>query len=135
RRSDGLNLVLHASSRGSLGPGTAVTYRQIKVGEVLSSRLAPEADRVEIFINIDEKWQSLVNSSTRFWNASGFKLEAGLVSGVSIESESLESLLTGGVAFFTPPGSGAEAVSQNTAFALADKPREQWLEWQDRLPP
>ncbi|GAA3948188.1 intermembrane transport protein PqiB [Allohahella marinimesophila] len=135
RRATGLNLVLHAPSRGSLKSGTAVTYRQVRVGEVLGTRLSPEADRVEIFINIDRQWQSLVNSSTRFWNASGFKLEAGLVSGLSIESESVESLLTGGVAFFTPPGSGAEPVKQNAAFALADKPREQWLDWQDKLPP
>ncbi|WP_416395087.1 intermembrane transport protein PqiB [Allohahella sp. A8] len=135
RKATGLNLVLYAPTRGSLGPGTAVTYRQVRVGEVLGTRLSSKADRVEIFINIESEWQSLVNSSTRFWNTSGFTIDAGIMSGVRIESESLESLLTGGVAFFTPPGSGSETVAQNTAFALADKPREQWLEWQDRLPP
>ena len=135
RRPNGLNLVLHAPTKGSLRPGTSVTYRQVKVGEVLGTRLSKEADRVEIFINIEWQWQSLINSSTRFWNASGFKLQAGIMSGVSIESESLETLLTGGIAFFTPPGSGTEAVAPNTAFSLADKPRDQWLEWQDKLPP
>ncbi|MFP3519460.1 MCE family protein, partial [Pseudomonas sp. SIMBA_077] len=40
--------------------------------------------------------------STRFWNVSGITLTGGLSGGIQIKSESLQSLMAGGIAFETP---------------------------------
>src|SRR5690606_18311818 len=46
-------------------------------------------------------YASLVRKHTRFWNASGISVDASL-SGVKVRSESLASLVSGGIAFATP---------------------------------
>jgi paraquat-inducible protein B len=65
---------------------------------------------------IEPKYSHLVNSSSRFWNASGVTLSGGL-SGFEVRSESLASLINGGVAFDTPK-SGAPAARNGSSFAL-----------------
>ncbi len=52
-------------------------------------------------VHIEPPYADLVNASTRFWNASGVTVNGGL-SGIQVRSESLQSLLAGGIAFDTP---------------------------------
>ncbi|HSC75554.1 MAG TPA: MlaD family protein [Pseudomonadales bacterium] len=117
----GLNLLLTAPQLGSLKAGDPVLYRQVKVGEVLGGELSTDGEKVNIYINIWPQNAQLVRSNSRFWNASGITVEAGLFSGVDIRTESAETVLSGGVAFDTPDKSGA-VVKDGKCFALKDKP-------------
>jgi paraquat-inducible protein B len=47
----------------------------------------------------------LVQADSRFWNASGFRASIG-ADGVRVETQSVQSLLAGGVAFDTPRSAG-----------------------------
>lgn len=132
-RPQGLNLVLESPVLGSVSTGAPVYYRQITVGEVLGYELSGSADTVLIYINIDERHKPLVRDNSRFWNTSGMVIKAGLFSGVDIKSESLESLIAGGIAFATPEQPGAE-VESNHRFDLGDEEVSGWKGWLPVIP-
>ncbi|MFY0729258.1 MlaD family protein [Pseudomonas sp. NFX15] len=134
KREDGLSLVLSAARRGSLKAGVPVTYREITVGKVTGYELGQTADRVLIHILIEPKYAPLVRSGTRFWNTSGFDFDVGLFRGATVRTESLETMLQGGVAFATPDGErmGTPARPEQT-FALFDKFEDEWLTWAPKI--
>ncbi len=117
----GLNLLLTAPQLGSLKAGDPVLYRQVKVGEVLGGELSSDGEKVNIYINIWPQHAQLVRNNSRFWNASGITVEAGLFSGVDIRTEGAETILAGGIAFETPDKKG-EAVKPDHHFSLEAKP-------------
>jgi len=126
----GLNLVLSSSRPGSVKVGDNVSYRQLKVGSIIGMDLAPDANGVLIYINIFPRYQSLVRNDSVFWNASGLQVDAGLFTGVQIDSESIESLLSGGIAFATPGASRSQKQASNgDQFALFEELDEEWLVW------
>ena len=132
----GLNVKLIAKCLGSVRIGNPVLYRQVKVGEVIGIDLSPTADTVDVFINIAKRYAPLVNSGSKFWNTSGINIEAGIFSGVNIDSESIETLIAGGIAFATPEletdtkTDAADDQAQVKSFSLYQDVDEDWLEWQ-----
>ncbi len=127
----GLNLKLSSKRLGSVRVGNPVLYRQVKVGEVIGVDLASTADSVNIYINIADKYAKLVTAQSAFWNTSGLHIDAGLFSGVKVDSESIETLLAGGIAFATPEDAdGLTPVTSGHSFKLNDKFQEKWHDWQ-----
>ncbi|WP_442112190.1 MlaD family protein [Pseudomonas sp. NUPR-001] len=133
-REPGLALVLSAPRRGSIKPGVPVTYREIPVGKVTGFELGQTADRVLIHILIEPRYAALVRGGSRFWNSSGFGFDFGLFKGATVRTESLETLIEGGIAFATPDGEkmGNPARPQQT-FALFDKAEDEWLQWAPKI--
>ncbi len=133
-REAGLALVLSAPRRGSIKAGVPVTYREIPVGKVTGFELGQTADRVLIHILIEPRYAALVRGGSRFWNSSGFGFDWGLFKGATVRTESLETLIEGGIAFATPDGEkmGNPARPQQT-FALFDKAEEEWLQWAPKI--
>lgn len=133
-RERGLRLVLSAARRGSIKPGVVVSYREVPVGKVTDFELGPTSDRVLIHILIEPRYAPLVRTGSRFWNASGIGVDAGLFSGVKVRTESLEALLEGGIAFASPdnPQMGGPAQPGQT-FALYDEVKEEWLRWAPKI--
>ena len=130
----GLNIVLEAPALGSLKPNSPVYYRQVRVGRVMGSALSPTAQEVHIFVNIEEPYVALIHENTVFWNASGINVDAGIFSGVQIYTESVESILAGGIALATPDGKkmGSPA-NPGHHFVLQDKMDEDWLVWKPKI--
>lgn len=131
----GLNIVVWARQRGSIKEGTKVLYRQMAVGSVKSVELADNAQSVMFYINIEPRYVALVRQNSVFWNSSGVKVDFGLFKGASVRTESLESLLEGGIAFATPepPAMGPQALPQSS-FRLNEKPEDAWLDWKPVIP-
>jgi paraquat-inducible protein B len=111
-----------------------VTYREVAVGKVTGFELGQTADRVLIHVLIEPRYAALVRGGSRFWTSSGFGFDFGLFKGASVRTESLETLIEGGIAFATPEGEkmGSQARPQQT-FALFDKPEEEWLIWAPKI--
>jgi paraquat-inducible protein B len=110
----GRNFLLRAKSLGSLDVGAPVYFRQIKVGQVIGYELDKDAQHITIKIFINSPHHEFVQKNTRFWNASGFdlQLDAG---GFKLNTESLISIMMGGIAFDTPTSleeSGPAGVDQ-----------------------
>lgn len=112
--AQGLHLKLRADSLGGVSHGSPVLYRKVPVGSVQSHEITD--DGVLINILIKPRYQYLVNGSSRFWNVSGIKVQGGL-QGFSIETGTLNSLLSGGIAFDTAV-KGTEKIKNNTDFLL-----------------
>ena len=134
-RENGLRLTLSAPRKGSIKPGNLVTYRQIPVGKVVDLALGEQADRVLISILIEPRYVPLVRTGSRFWNASGFGVDASLFKGLSLRTESMEALMEGGIAFATPNNAQmGEPAKPGQTFALFDSANDEWLEWTPKIP-
>ncbi len=112
----GKQFVLHSYQAGALAVGTPLYFRKIRVGEVVASELDPSEEFVTTRIFVNAPYDERVRSGTRFWNASGIDVSLG-ADGVRVDTESLVSILVGGIAFETVGDGGAPA-PPDTVFAL-----------------
>lgn len=120
----GRSFTLRAESLGSLDRGAPIYYRGLRVGQVLDYGL--DADRrgftATAFVNAPH--DALVRPTSRFWNASGLDVSLG-ADGINVSSESLQTIVAGGIAFDTPaieaPGEPAAA---GQAFRLYESRRQ-----------
>jgi len=94
----GKHFLLKADSLGSLNIGSPVFYRAIQVGQVVSYELDPDNQGVSIRVFVSSPYERLVLTNTRFWNASGIDVRL-TAEGIKVETDSLLSILIGGVAF------------------------------------
>ena len=114
----GQHFMLRAKRRGSLEAGAPIYFRQIKVGEVVSYRLSDDAETVDFKVFINEPHDIKVMENTRFWNASGLEVNLS-AAGFEVDMESAVSLMTGGLAFGTPPDSPpGDVAEENRVFTL-----------------
>jgi len=99
----GIRLVLISETGKSLSVGDAVTYHGHNVGRIEKATFetSSQALRYELFIRAP--FDELVSTSSRFWNVSGIAITTS-TEGVKISSGSLETILTGGIAFDIPNG-------------------------------
>jgi paraquat-inducible protein B len=123
RQSDepGQVYVLEARHLGSLGTGSPVYYRDVEVGQVLSYELGAGLGPVTLRVFVREPFDKFVRAETQFWNASGISLTVG-ADGMRVVLQSLQTLLSGGIAFETPSSSGESAASpEGASFKLYDE--------------
>ncbi len=114
----GREYVLHAEDIGSLGVGSTVFYRHISAGQVVAYELDPGGTSVTIKIFVNAPYDAFVTPATRFWQASGIDMSLD-ADGVRLRTESLSSILEGGIAFQSPPNAPTvPVVAQDTAFTL-----------------
>jgi len=99
----GRSFILHSEDLGSLDIGSPVYYRRIQVGRVSSYQLDSDGKGVTMQIFIEGVNDKFVTTSSRFWNASGVDVSIG-ANGLKINSQSLATVLAGGVAFQDLPG-------------------------------
>jgi paraquat-inducible protein B len=129
----GTSFVLLSDRLSGLTPGAAVYFREVKVGFVETHKLAPNADGVMVRIRIRKPYDQLVHADTKFWNSGGVDVKVGLL-GAQIRSNSLESLVAGGVAFATPDTPGSTPAADGTEFPLAEELDKEWLKWKTKMP-
>lgn len=114
----GLRLHLLSDSAGSVSTGDAILYKGYKVGRVEAAEFDTEIQRMRYQIFIDAPFHELVNSSVRFYNASGISLRAS-AEGLEVRTGSIDTVLLGGVEFARPPDiPPGEPVEPETEFDL-----------------
>ena len=114
----GREYVLHAANIGSLSIGSTVFYRHMTAGQVVAYSLDPGGASVTIKVFINDPYDQFVNQNTRFWQASGVDMSID-AEGVKLHTESLASILEGGVAFQTPKNSPSSAqMPEDSPFKL-----------------
>ncbi len=114
----GREFILRSQDLGSLELGSPIFFRRLQVGQVVAYHLDQSGRGVELKVFVNAPYDRYVTENTRFWNASGMdvKLDAN---GIEVNSQSLVSILMGGVAFETPEGSASlPAAAADTAFEL-----------------
>jgi paraquat-inducible protein B len=114
----GRQYVLQADELGSVGIGSPLYYRRLNVGQVIGYDLAEDGRSVTIKVFVNTPYDKYVTEATRFWQASGIDVTLG-ANGLSVETQSLLSVLIGGIAFETPPTSQEmKPAAAKTAFPL-----------------
>lgn len=92
---------LIAKDLGSIDVGSPILYKKITVGEITGFTLREKKDDVLLTGVIRKQYAGLVKTTSRFYNMSGVEVNASL-SGIKIQTGSLETIVAGGVSFFTP---------------------------------
>jgi len=116
----GKKVVLITEKLRSIDTGSPIYYKGLLAGEVLGYELGNDRQSIYIHAFIREPYDSLIKGNTRFWNVSGMDISLG-ADGLNVRTESLQSLVLGGIAFETPDT--LEQVSsdvENLIFTLYD---------------
>ncbi|MFM0323347.1 PqiB family protein [Caballeronia glebae] len=109
----GRQFILKAPDLGSVDVGTPVYFRRLQVGQVTAFELDKDGSGVTLHIFVNAPYDRYVNADSRFWQAGGIDVTLG-TDGLKVNTQSLVSILIGGLAFETP------AVSLNWAEAPRD---------------
>jgi paraquat-inducible protein B len=110
--------VLKTSNLGSLDTGTPIYFRRLKVGEVASYELDKDGQAFTVRVFVNAPYDQYVNLNTRFWHASGIDVSL-TASGLSVQTQSVLSILVGGIAFETAAtGPVLPAAEADTVFTL-----------------
>lgn len=124
-----LPIVLLSDRARSVQAGAPVTYRDVPVGRIKEVSITEDGGSIRVEILIHSAFTHLVRADSRFWNQSGIAVKGSLL-GVSIQADSLDTIIQGGIAFATPQnGAAGEPVKPGTTFKLYEKPDKDWLEW------
>lgn len=114
----GKEFVLRANTLGSLEVGSPINYRGFGVGDVVSYQLDKDGKGVAVRIFVNAPYDQLVTENTRFWNSSGINLDLS-ANGIKLDTDSVASILIGGLSFDTPAGSPpTKPVAAQSAFTL-----------------
>jgi len=119
RDSSGQQYLLHSSDIGSLDIGSPIYYRRIKVGQLAAYDLDSDGKGVTLRIFINSPYQKFVGMNTRFWHASGFDMQIN-ASGFKLRTQSLATVVLGGIALQAPDDDIGPIAKENTAFVLAE---------------
>lgn len=113
----GRNFTLRVATLGSLSVGSPVHYRGIEVGRVIGYELQePHGVSLQVFVHAPH--DAKVGVNTRFWNVSGIQLSLD-AAGIRVSTDSLASMLLGGIAFGVPEGGRIGGpVKEDTEFPL-----------------
>jgi paraquat-inducible protein B len=114
----GNHFVLKSERLGSLEIGSPIYYRQIKVGQIVSYELEKDNKTIRFRAFVHAPHHELVYENSKFWNASGLDVRLD-ADGIQIKTESLITLIGGGIAFDIPAGQTAgNPASKDHVFTL-----------------
>ncbi|HZH05955.1 MAG TPA: MlaD family protein [Lautropia sp.] len=118
RDDSGRQFVLRANDLGSLDIGSPVYYRRIRVGQLAAYTLEEDGKAVTLRIFINSPYEKFVGANTRFWHASGFDMQID-ASGFRLRTQSLATVILGGIAFQAPQDNLGPPAPENMAFGLS----------------
>ncbi|MCX4160378.1 MULTISPECIES: intermembrane transport protein PqiB [Paraburkholderia] len=118
----GHRFTLRGESLGSIDIGSPVYYRRVQVGQVVGFSLDKEGTGVTIQVFVSAPYDQYVGTNSRWWHASGVDLRLDS-SGFTLNTQSLATVITGGLAFQSPSGQpiGQQAVDNATFRLGADE--------------
>ncbi|MBL6426067.1 MAG: MCE family protein [Maritimibacter sp.] len=112
----GTTITLRTDDAAQLTAGAPIFHKGIEVGRIEQPELLFTRDGVVFDAFIEEPYNELLNSATRFWLTSGFSLSLG-TGGLDLSVGSLANLVRGGLSFDTV-FSGGVPVTEGQVFEL-----------------
>ncbi len=115
-RQRGTVINLRAPDGSALAEGAPILHKGIEVGNLETPELSFNGEDVIVEAFIKYPYDQRITSNTRFWDTSGFSLRLG-TGGVSLDVNSIASLIEGGIAYETVV-SGGRPVRDGQIFEL-----------------
>ena len=128
-----MDIVLLTHDLDSLQEQSQIFYHGVQVGEVTGYRFDNDASWIEVHARIRQDYAPLVRVDSKFWNAGGINVHAGLFSGLQVSAQSAQTVVAGGIAFATPPVYGPPATN-GQVFLLAPNEDNDWKDWNPGIP-
>jgi paraquat-inducible protein B len=139
----GKRFTLNAPRLGSLNPGSPIYFRQVRVGQVVDFQLNDDGNDLGITVFIDAPYDQFVRENTRFWLSSGLDLQL-TANGLRVDTQSMVSLMIGGIAFSAISEEPAAAAEANSVFRLyenrdeaekdqSESPNDYYIEFSDSI--
>ncbi|MBL4942242.1 MAG: MCE family protein, partial [Colwellia sp.] len=97
----GLHLTLQTRVLGSINENSPITFKQIPIGYVTGYHYVEQNQAININIFIEQEHAHLVKENSLFWNTSGVQFTASIASGIKVNTDSLASIIAGGIAVDT----------------------------------
>lgn len=97
----GREYVLRSPDLGSLDIGSPVYFRRLQVGQITGYDMDKDGKGVTLRVFVNAPYEQYVSTNTRFWHASGVDLTLD-ASGFKVDTQSVVSIVLGGLAFQTP---------------------------------
>jgi paraquat-inducible protein B len=114
----GREFVLKSTDLGSVDVGSPIYFRRLQVGQVTAYELDANGRGVTLRVFINAPYDKYVTADTRFWHASGIDVALS-TEGVKVNTQSLVSIMIGGLAFETPASANDEPpAAAHTTFQL-----------------
>ncbi len=104
----GLQIAFRTTTNGTLTDNAPILFRGIEVGKVGRAQIARSGAFAIVEALIYEEHRNLINSSTRFWDTSGFSFSVG-PTGAELDFSSIATLVGGGITFDTFVSGGEPA--------------------------
>jgi len=98
----GRQFTLRGESLGSIDIGSPIYYRRVQVGQVVGFSLDKDGTGVTMQVFVNAPYDQYVGTNSRWWHASGVDLRLD-ASGFKLNTQSLATVVLGGIAFQTPP--------------------------------
>lgn len=119
RGEPGRSFVLRADDLGSLDVGSPVYHRRVRVGRVVGYALDDRGRSLLVKVFIEAPHDPLVTTRSHFWNASGVDLSLS-AAGLTVHTQTIASVLAGGIAFADGPEEDGAAAPPAPAKAGAE---------------
>ncbi|MGF6923604.1 intermembrane transport protein PqiB [Paraburkholderia sp. 40] len=118
----GHQYTLHGDSLGSIDIGSPIFYRRVQVGQVVGFSLDKSGTGVTMQVFVSAPFDQYVGTNTRWWHASGVDLRLDS-SGFKLNTQSLATVIVGGLSFQSPPGQnmGPQAPNNQTFHLGSDE--------------
>ncbi|SAL73210.1 paraquat-inducible protein [Caballeronia terrestris] len=108
----GHKFTLRGDSLGSIDIGSPIYYRRVQVGQVVGFKLDKDGTGVTMDVFVNAPYDQYVGTNSRWWHASGVDLRLDS-SGLKLNTQSLATIVLGGIAFQTPPNQQPGTQAQN----------------------
>ncbi len=119
-KEQGRHFQLKAPHLGSVSYGSPIYFKGIDVGQVTGYEFSAQNRDLDIKIFIHEPYDQYIFKTTRFWFASGLDMTLN-AQGIRLDTESLVSMMIGGLAFANPDESLQDSpVEDGYVFPLYD---------------
>lgn len=99
----GLHITLNSDKEFAYSKGDPIIYKGLTVGQIEDVYFNLEERIVYYNAFIKAPYHELVTSNTRFWDASGLKVDL-TAEGISVKTGNVETMLTNGITFDIPDG-------------------------------
>ena len=106
----GRQFTLMADDLGSIDIGSPIYLRRVPVGQVLAYAMQPDGRHIKFTIFITAPYDRFVSAHSRFWHASGVDVDLG-AQGLHVQTQSVVSVLAGGIAFQDLPDPDVAALA------------------------
>ncbi|ACC71707.1 MlaD family protein [Paraburkholderia phymatum] len=108
----GRQFTLRGESLGSIDIGSPVFYRRVQVGQVTGFSLDKDGTGVTVQVFVSAPFDQYVGTNSRWWHASGVDVRLDS-SGFKLNTQSLATVIVGGLAFQSPPGQAVGVQAPN----------------------